>query len=1633
MGVLRSPRRTGGTFKNCSPARGGPCRGNFRAGFFFFFFIFPSFLLHPQEDPAPELNVEALREKITREAGAELLSLDIGDTDVSFFASGYWKGTLTGSWGIALTPLGTTAVSGDSPILFQQEADLTLSLWIRRRWFVEASFLDDYDLNTYRAGYQGQEGEFVQYVGVGNTGLDFPKFPYLDLGGDSPSSLGVYGKFGTGPLTIHSLVRYDAAVREERTFVGDRERTYAFVPLDTPLRGLSFVLPDTNIPAVPTVYFEDSNGSLQDPAGRRWRLAQASEYAVSAQYGLLELTNSAGGMVAVSYPGGYAGMGTSYTTPGFLGDVQNYFGPTIDLSQYPQPGGGAGIPGTVSINGVNALVVYEPGTFSPFERQSRYGAPTSAAADASLVTVSTGDRIAGFEVLPVADISLSTNIPLYSTPAVTRGIYELISAGNVSSDRRDVRERWPLGDIPEIYLPGKKPFTGDRQLRFTSYGSAGYSIGTDVVPGSVQVFRGGGLEDPNFSYSPQSGIVNLQTPAGINEVIRITYLKRSAESQMGSIAAGLGAIYDPEGPFSSELGIGVRWNMTQEGYTEEGSSSPGTVGLGGKLAWDYDNFKSQVTLGFGFEQPDTTGLYRIAGMEGSEVTLGLSDSDSFISEVPANSPSTPPLYPPPTLTAGNRAPLVYRNFRSTDLLGSTSLMDINWSGASIVSGRSGPYLAKDSSMYVLAAEFSLDSVNTWTGFQAPLGENGDLLERAKEILIPYRFHNFTPASDFKVIVQFGSLSDKDAGGFENGSLLAERDISDSNNYYADSSSSYRIGRVILTDDERRKLQDARYMRILLIDDTVTPSGSGVVLTAPPVIMGAGFRPIMIKNGGISTSDIPGAASVSAVEQMDLSLQNDTISRLHSENTRQRVLEVSWHDLTAGESAGVDGRVSAIPLSNYRTLTFFLKGPTTDRLANLPPDSGSEFRFVIARGPEHIFSDTALDARIPAGAFTPGGWSKVEIRYGGGDNAVYVNGSRTGGSVSYRPAALRRKGSGAPGMGGFSDDASDKPGYITLILNPGAGSSLAPSPYNGEEGTFSVDEIILEDPSPFYRFNGGTVLEWKRPGELISYRGTAIVSDLGLSTAMETGVRGDPATPETEVLYGVQDRSRAEAVLLGAKVYTDLAFLTANDYAYWNAGHGISRSWGPFSAGESFHTDPYDLTMNHRLSLGWSSPISALFDSDISYGNERLQRAWKASLGFKPNPNTSSGVSLDTDWRLTENTDAPEEWMPNYAETWGRSWEPMLPDLGGDGIRRDLHGLFKASLDRTPVGVQFSLDGSSAFSRPVNNTQSATTERFDFPFVFGDYRGLFRWERYFMRSLFYSGDTYLDDEYKYLESLADTPRLWFEPPVYSLFDPYLEKTMASSLNNSRSRDITERGRFNDKYAFSLQLPGRYDLSAFVIPNTFQYQIDRTLEQKLDTWMDVLNTSASLGFQAVNMFGSFGAAPLFKFYANDQFTHTLSGSVAIPKGEDLSWRLQAEQSAAFYGFLGAELSLANTFTIGDSGWVEGLTLGWTAPANKSLLGFLYAWTVSKVQSSSTWPALSDLAASEYERLRKETLELVIDNSTKYTQFSLILGHESIIRIMGRLYLSVFAKLNCTQDERTEILSFLGTVGTTLNITF
>jgi hypothetical protein len=519
--------------------------------------------------------------------------------------------------------------------------------------------------------------------------------------------------------------------------------------------------------------------------------------------------------------------------------------------------------------------------------------------------------------------------------------------------------------------------------------------------------------------------------------------------------------------------------------------------------------------------------------------------------------------------------------------------------------------------------------------------------------------------------------------------------------------------------------------------------------------------------------------------------------------------------------------------------------------------------------------------------------------------------------------------------------------------------------------------------------------------------------------------------------GLTSRSSAGISLLGIKIKGNLALTAANRF-FWNAGHEVSRSFGPFSPEGHFSASPEEKTLDHRFNANLSSAFRGRFEAQAIYDEARFNRKWNLSLGYDPPSKPGASASLIPSLGIDASAawaSKPEQIKGNesYGELWLQSWRPMLPDLGEGAEGRETTGRITISEKPAPLGAALMLEGKTAFLKANNITRPAYTASLELPLVLGSFSANFKIERGFKRSLLFSGNDVLDEARKLGESISDSLPLWEVPPLYSLFAPELNAAMDKGLSQSPSKGIAEYASFNDLFRITSKFPRLYNLKALFIPANASLGFERIMERKLDTDADTLHIKGKLGFSAINMFGAFGFKPLFKFYKSDELSHTLEAALGIPREEEPSWRLQWAAGASLRGFLGEEFGLSNTATVLDSGWMESLRADWTFPAKKSLLSALYDWTAAKARLQSSWLRLSLLMNKPYEKLLKESLELSFDHSGDYLNWDLALGHESIIRIMGLLYFSVFAKLNCSQQGQSKTLSFVGSVGTNLNIFF
>jgi len=1644
-----------------------------------------------------DFSIDEMRRRITGEAPNELMSFSLLDSEVSLFLTGSWNGTLQINPAFSFSPLGMKFSAFDSPF-FMQETDLTLSLWINEKWFVEANFIESYGLqtssniqdlqNTYRAGYQGFPGEFLQYAGIGNTGLDFPSFPYMDLGGDSPSSFGFYSRFGTENLNFHALFRYDASSREERVFTGNRERTYSYVQVQDTIRGVSFVLPDTDIDPLITVYIQDDKGEHIDSSARRWRIALSSEYAVSNSLGLLELSVRPNRMIAVSYSrlGDTAPWKTSmgaYDSTGFLFEIQKYFDPLrkeIKLENYPQAGSynSSSKPGEVFFGGKAALVLYENGAFSPFERRNRYDAPSSTSEHAALVSFSTGEEKKGFNLIPF-DASQSGFLDMISFSSMhmqdlhkqglhkqglqntvsRRAVYELLKDSN---SRRDPQTMFPLAqEFPEIYLPPYGVFSGDLSLRFTNYNSSGgYYIGTDAVPGSVQVWRSG-IQDANFQYNASTGEVIISSSVGQNEIIRITYLKRSEDSNAGSIAAGLGAVYNGKSAFSALGAVGVRMNITEDSFSNENRSSAGFIGVSGKAAWDYDFLKAYITGAFTFEQTDTTGLYRVSGMEGNEIILPLPPDNSFIS----NPPSSNIIF---GLNASNRFELIYRNYYNNNILGS-NLMNID-SNVSVISGINRPYPAKDSQLgdnQVLVAEFDFNGNEKWTGFQVPLNYNADILSRAVEIEIPFRLYNFNAAPvNFKLIIQIGSLSGKDFAFTENLDLIWERTLftddwssipNDPNAFYYNNTFNYntKIARFTLSEEDRMKLGNAEYLRLIIVSENAQELNGRIIL-AHPIIRSSAFRAVTYS---VQTGFPDGVINenkdrVTALETMDtgntlLDKYPEIIRKLHvfqnsdSNIDTQRILKINWKNMEEGFSAGVDTRVNLIPLSDYREISFFIK-PGYEQF----DIDNNTLRFIIVSGYNPIENNANfnLDVNIPMNLLKEGQWSKVTIRYQGENQGLSIDGIKTQkASFTYKPQS-------------FQDDSPHKQGlqirsdYIAFFINSNS-TRL-------NDGVIFIDEIILEDALTVYRMNAGAGIDYSKRGQIVSIGNINVLSDFSVSSAFESEARIGNETDEKnkqglQMQGSVINRTSAQISVFTVKISGSLASVIADNTFIWSADHDISRTFGAFSFKETFYASPDDLTARHTFNLSFNSDFFTKFEADALYDINRLRQNWIFDIGYIPKNINIPSIKLITQALWLKNEQIQKN--NNYAQLWIDSWRTLVPDSGLDADTRRANAQFVITQRTRPLGAVISIEGN-IFSSKINNISQFENSAFlDIPVNFNRLSFNFRGGRIYKTNLTFTGKDIFEDTDNFIKTSKNALYFWEIFPFYSLFSDDINYAMEKALNKTL---LTQYAYFNDHFSARINLPAVYNLASFIIPARLIFRLDRILEQKYDTRVDYLNIGGVLNFSSINMFGAMGYIPIFNFYQSDEFNHTIDTAFVIPMNnyeiEELSFRIQSIFGARFRGFTGSNLNFINTFTMRknnlmDYSWMESFIASWEAPVKNSLVNFFYNRLIKSTQTgfaqgdkqavNKSRINLTSFLNSNYESLRRESLEFIFDKtpvnlssvSSDYLRWAVFIGHEEIIRILGRFNLSGFLKLKVSDDQYSETFKFDILLGTALRISF
>jgi hypothetical protein len=692
----------------------------------------------PGPTPSPTPNLAASPSPTPTEepeAPEALFSEKIGDVGVELDAEGTWTTHLAAGFGEGITPQGTLPGLGYPGFAkqpeFQQIPDFSLTLWLFKRYFLLVNYRTTTDDRSFQLGYQGQPGEFVQWVKFGNAPISVPERAGEQLPEGRPGAPAAGAAFSMGDVQTEFLARYEDGSRETHTYRGYTDVTQTTIGIDAWIRGRFFKLPATGPYSGIRVLVEDPSGVFGG-----FRDAEAGEVVIDSTTGEIRLPASATKRYLVTWS----------TAPG--GPIPN-----------PPPANPSGTPILHIVAqeftasnlpaGNHWYVLTQPGTSTAFELRNRYPVAAGVTGQILLYNNDTGLVVAGWPVSqsPSNDwfeVKGTPEAPFYSANGYAfEGIYPTQSQGA------------PPPSSKVLGWAFRLPTTGT---------ATSYALGSDVIPSSIIVERNG-VPTSAWKFDPNSGQLTFDTPVFDTDTIVISLQRRKTGNSASDLVLWHGGRWDISDSQNLEWNIESRWNLSTNQTTNEDLESPGRIA--GTVAWTGSGgeWNWSLTGTAGALKSDSTGHRILYGQDDSG-TQAYIDGDALR---PAAAPGdTLSSFSVLSLDETNRAAAIFRNYWTTDpvtgeaVAGQFGKPGVN-DEATTSGGSTGPYIVlgdgtRSDRMAVLEA--TVTPSRKWAGMQVFTDKGiSDDLRSTSAITVNIRIPNGSGLGAIdKLYLQAGHLS-----------------------------------------------------------------------------------------------------------------------------------------------------------------------------------------------------------------------------------------------------------------------------------------------------------------------------------------------------------------------------------------------------------------------------------------------------------------------------------------------------------------------------------------------------------------------------------------------------------------------------------------------------------------------------------------------------------------------------------------------------------------------------------------------------------------------------------------------------------------------------------------------------------
>ncbi|RPJ07498.1 MAG: hypothetical protein EHM28_06905, partial [Spirochaetaceae bacterium] len=1407
-----------------------------------------------------------------------LFDAKIGDQDLELLLAGSWRATTGFGTGIQFGPGDTVLFPGAFPsfapgFFFEQVPDLTFSVWFAKRYFLEVTVLSQAEDNTILLGYQGLPGEFVQRVLIGNKDTRIGAYDFIDVPSQSTSSIAASGLFSSGFSTHELLIRYDSTREERKVFAGTDEVAELRQSPVKYLRGRYFMLPDQNVENL-SVYLEDKNGQYTDASGRHFRKANLQEIAQDTANGFLHILIEHKGRIALHYTVGAntvgdAALGTN-ALPGVAGGYIDADAAGTDFDFGQTWLGDSMAARQLTIDSRTCLLLYEPGAFSPFEMLSVYDLGTTAPEDISRVRMKT---------IPVGAPQSSYTLPDPVYFRVDPGRRFFIAYADAAALRSNFRNHYPFPDtLHQLYGPQRDHIPSYFEYEVLSQAPAGatsFVLAVNTIPGSVRVKRNG-VEETRFTVDYASGVIQFLAPIFPYDRIEVIYRTNGAEKNSGDLLFAWGNRFPWNSMAQADLGLGVRWNVLPGAFTEEAYDKTGAVVLSASLYGGNDIFSYRLAGAVSYSNPDTTGIMRLAGMEGQGLVLEPDEDLAYPSAVPSAIAGLTPL---------NRGRILYRDYREYDSFGGFTLMPYDWTPPSgqiwayVTGSKPGPYTVSGASSgsrgESLVMDFQFDAAGEWAGFQFPFSyKNGTTdLSNIRSVITSLRAVGLTDTVD--VYIQIGALDEDVDGdgsldtehsqlsqGFlfddsamgaslyvgggprnEGNNLLNTEDI-DGNGFldeeddafvYTGTAIPFAAGDTawgnrtdVLSLGEQEALKRVRAIRIVVVNTGAGASNGRLLLDKLTLAGTTVYGGVTSGTGTLDIREIRESMTILTPPPESLEAAFSEVEDVfHSSGDNQEVLELTWSGgLMNWEVKKILG--DGVQGINYRRLVFY---------AYLPAATGQPFVVELQDLNGNGITATINDGSIPVGA-----WQRLEIDLE--DRLVWINNASV-------PATVTR-------------DSK----YGSLIV-------FSASMANTAAGALLLDEIHLTEPEGRLgaAMLGTAMLDFKGPLVLIGE--VPAIKDFSLKeevTVRSEGFSTLYSRPQDET--GMRSDSSAGVGLFFMRLTGQLSAISSGSQWTFDGGHKLLI---PDVAFPVVFTDQFSL-QSRATGMQWSRSNTIIFTLDklvqldlasaSNLSSLLLTQSWKGGLSISAlapyNLVLQTAIDSSQDDYAFDDT-----W---YLDAWVSGFSFLLPVSGGSPVQRSWNTSLQQKLGTTPVGVSLSLySGFKSYNiQAASRTQADNISSvLSVPVKLGPVTIEASYKRNLVVEDFVAehGDL-VQDASLHWSRWGQHVYFYASVPIYEIFSDEMEKTFRDQAGPFHRTSYLPEISLSMMRTFG-STP--WDLLA---PSklTMSYGRENVMEDLLYNAFE--KVSASVLWNALNVFGNSSTSRLIPWYDIDSFATSVN---------------------------------------------------------------------------------------------------------------------------------------------------------------